>query len=121
MGIIMKELLYSWVSGQFSVLVPKKRGTGFLKTPYGHHHNIELSRIESNAGCDLWGLDGSLDFQVSGAIFHGGRDGQLAFSGKVMPLLEQYYGVSSREVGPSDFWRLHPMKQEASRQGAKPV
>lgn len=94
------------------MLVPKKRGAGFLKTPYGHHHNLELSRVESMAGCDLWGLDGSLDFQVSGAILHGGRDGQLAFSSKVMPLLELYYGVPSREIGVSDFWRLHPMMQD---------
>lgn len=107
----MKELLYSWVSGQFSVLVPKKRGAGFLKTPYGHHHNLELSRVESMAGCDLWGLDGSLDFQVSGAILYGGRVGQLAFSSKVMPMLEQYYGFPSKEIEPAEYWRLHPIKK----------
>ena len=35
----VKELLYVQFSGRFEILVPKIRGTGYLKTPLGHHEN----------------------------------------------------------------------------------
>jgi hypothetical protein len=40
-------------------LIPKKRGTGFLRTPVGHHIN-KLSTFISGLGYDCDGLDGYL-------------------------------------------------------------
>ena len=100
------ELIYCWVSQCFSVLVPKKRGGGFLKVPYGHHHNAELTGIANKIGVDVFGLDGSLDFEVNRSIYYGDRN---KFSSVLMPMLESYYGLPSREVNVNDFWRLHPL------------
>lgn len=104
-----KELLYCWVAGQFSVLVPKKKGSGYLKSPYGHHYIEELTAIADKMRCDVWGLDGALDFRVSSALFYGKENERREFAGKLMPMLEHYYGLPSREIGGAEFWRLNPI------------
>lgn len=103
-----RELLYCWVAGQFSVLVPKKRGEGYLKTPYGHHHIQELTFIANKLHCDVCGLDGALDFEVSGAIYHGPENGRDAFAKEIMPMLEAYYSIPSREIPVEKYWLLNP-------------
>jgi hypothetical protein len=103
-----KELLYCWVAGGFSVLVPKKKGEGYLKVPYGHHYIDELTAIADKMRSDVWGLDGALDFHVRGALFHGPESGRVAFSEAIMPLLERYYGFPSREIVVAEFWQLNP-------------
>lgn len=108
--VAVKELLYCWTAGNFSVLIPKKRGEGYLKVPYGHHYIVELTEIGTQMGCDVDGLDGALTFDVKGAIYHGSQKGREEFSGEVMPLLEKYYGLPSREITNDDFWRLNPVK-----------
>lgn len=105
----MKELLYCWVSQQFSVLVPKKRGEVYLRVPYGHHHINELTNIANKMQCDICGLDGALDFNVSRPIYFGIQDDRDAFAEKLMHLLEKYYGLPSREVDAPEFWRAHPI------------
>jgi hypothetical protein len=104
------QLLYCWVAECFNVLVPKKRGSGFLKVPYGHHHDQGLTAIANSAQCDVFGLDGSLEFQCSGAIFHGPESMRDQFSATVVPQLERHYGMTSREVSVSEFWALHPVR-----------
>lgn len=104
----MKQLLFSWVAECFSVLIPKIRGDGFLKVPLGHHENFALREISEAAGCDIFGLDGSLDFQVDGAIYHGGHEARAEFASRVLPALEAHYGVSAREISRGDFYRLNP-------------
>ncbi len=103
-------LLYAWVGLGLSVLVPKKRGPGFLRTPYGHHDDPGLNAIAGLAGCDIFGLDGSLDFQVGAHIYHGGPGARAEFVGRVMPALEKLYEASSYEINLSQFWDLHPLK-----------
>lgn len=103
----MKELLVlaNPSRGIVMILVPKKRGTGFLKAPFGHHQG-PLSKVEAEIGFDLWGLDGSLDVQT-GSFAHEDKDELLA---RIMPPLEAHYGMGWREVDEIDFWSLHPDK-----------
>ena len=105
-----KELLFCWVSQALQVLVPKKRGRGFLRVPYGHHYDRVLTKIANDAGVDVFGLDGALEFQCPGAIYHGEAAARKAFVEEVIPPLERYYGWPSREIKPAEFWAKHPLK-----------
>ena len=102
-------LLYSWVANSLQVLVPKKRGSGYLAVPYGHHPNPGLDHVATVAGVDVMGLDGALCFDCGGRVFHGGGDVRATFLAKVIPALEAHYGMASREISVSEFWRLHPV------------
>ena len=103
------ELLYCWVGCQFSVLVPKKRGQGYLRVPYGHHNIQELTDIATKMQCDICGLGGELEFIGSRSVYFGSRADRLDFAAKLMPLLEEYYGFPSREVDETEFWQSHPI------------
>lgn len=108
----MHALLYCWVSNGFSVLVPKRRGTGYLKVPYGHHHNDALTAIANEVGCDVIGLDGELAFESREVktLYHNRvSDDRAAFVAKIMPMLEKHYQMDSREVDADTFWESHPL------------
>lgn len=104
----VKELLCCWVAGQFCVLVPKRRGAGFLRVPYGHHFDEALDDIASTVSCDVFGLDGMLEFECGGSTYHD-QVARERFFKKVVPSLETHYGVPAREVSQSGFWRYHPI------------
>jgi hypothetical protein len=58
------KLIYCFGGRSLDVLIPKKRGTGYLRQPVGHHTN-ELSKFVSNElHCDCVGLDGYLSLEV---------------------------------------------------------
>jgi len=103
-----KKLLYCWVLQGFDVLVPKRRGEGFLKTPLGHHANEGLSYIEMAARCNLHGLDGALHFDCDRNFF-GGEEQRKEFVSTVVPMLEDHYGLASEEIHAADYWRLNPI------------
>ena len=102
------RLLWCWVASGFHVLVPKRRSDGYLRAPYGHHPDPGLDRIAALVHVDVVGLDGALYFECGGSVYHGSEAVREAFAAKVVPALEQHYGVSAREIGPGEFWRLHP-------------
>ena len=104
------KLLFAWVASNFQVLVPKKRGAGFLRVALGHHQDKELADVATAAGCDLFGLDGALQFDCGGAIFHGGNDARQAFESRVVHRLEAHYGFEARAISPGAFWVLHPFR-----------
>lgn len=104
-----KRLLYCWVARGLNVLVPKQRGEGFLKVPYGHHHDKSLTAIANNAHVDVFGLEGTLDFNCAGNIYHGGREVREEFSAKVIPALEAHYGLKAIEIDQFEFWAKHPL------------
>lgn len=51
-----------WALGldSIKILIPKKKGIGFLKTPIGHH----VSKLISELGYDCFGLDGYVNIPV---------------------------------------------------------
>lgn len=108
-GMTERRLLWCWVAGCLNVLVPKKRGTGFLKVPYGHHHITELTEIANSVNSDVCGLDGCLEFACSGSIYHGSTEDRLKYSRKIIPQLESYYGCQATEVNQAEYWMNHPL------------
>lgn len=107
--MVVKKLLFCWVAQNLNVLVPKKRGEGFLQVPYGHHYNMALTDIADSASVDVTGLDGALTFECGGKVFHGGADARKAFAAKVIPKLENHYGFVAQEIDESQFWALNPL------------
>lgn len=107
-----RRLLWCWVCGGLNVLVPKKRGQGYLKVPYGHHHIPELSEIADSVSSDVFGLDGCLDFRCPGSIYHGSQEQKDEYSGVVIPQLEAYYGIPAVEIGQGEFWANHPRSED---------
>ncbi len=111
----MRELLYTWSSTNLMVLVPKKRGPGFLRVPYGHHADAGLDAVEQIAQCDIFGLDGHLEFEFGHNVRHLALSNaehaarMKDFETKVIAALEKHYGTPSRAVGADEFWAAHPI------------
>ncbi len=100
----MKELLVFPRALDISILVPKQRGTGYVKVPLGHHQNA-LAQIAYDIGFDLWGLDGSLDVQT------GYNANKLdALLEQIMPPLAAHYGMTWRLVDTDEYHTNHPIK-----------
>lgn len=108
-----RELLGCWLPTMFSVLVPKRIGSGFLRVPLGHHQSARLEPVEVAAGCDIYGLDGALDFQCGTvvAVYEAER---VKFEGKIRSALESAYGLPLRIVEPRIYWQLHPYTHSKS-------
>ena len=103
----MKELLvYARPFGsEINILVPKMRGTGYLKVPLGHHA-CPLSSLAYDIGFDLYGLEGSLDVQTG--YYEEARCEELL--AHIMPLLAKHYGMTWRLVDTDEYQANHPIK-----------
>lgn len=102
-----KFLLYTTTEDSLLVKVPKTRGEGFLKTPYGHHANEALDNI-----CDslspfgiqnVFGLDGFLNF--TGVYPYKFPDTESAAK-CAMPQLGVHYKLSFKRVGLNEFMKV---------------
>lgn len=82
--------LWAWTLGMLHVLVPKQRGIGWLLVPAGHHASPKIRDIETAAGCDVFGLDGTLDFDC-GMDIGVYRDQRRAFEDRVFPAIERAF------------------------------
>lgn len=102
-----QQLLYHWLGRELLVLVPKKRGSGYLRVPYGHHIDVLLDDIAYKVKCDFIGLDGHLECVPSDSTYTG-PNRQAKFQSVLIPLLEAHYVKTSREVTATEFWQLHP-------------
>ncbi len=92
------------IDGVVTILVPKRRGEGFLRQPFGHHVG-QLTVIENEIGFDIWGLDGSLDVQT-GSIY--GKDIDALVTKIITPLCS-HYGMAYRVVDSDEYWTKHPL------------
>lgn len=99
--VLNKELLYYWLAMSVEVRVPKRRGKGFLKVPYGHHVNDKLNRIADEVGCDVSGLDGTLSFEVGMKVVCCPERREKLIS-KLMPMLADHYGFPFRMATHSE-------------------
>lgn len=110
-----KKLIWAWVGGNLVVLVPKQRGSGFLKTPYWHKVNPALEDIRWQLGdVDIHGLDGHLEIVVSRSVRSICTDED--FAAKAMSLLEAHYGFPSEESS-KDFFANHPVPSWEGHEG----
>lgn len=90
-----------------SILVPKRRGEGFLKSPLGHHHD-RVSQIAHEIELDIYGLDGALEVQT-GSLH--GKDTEALLE-RIMPPLCQHYQMDFRVIARAEFWKLHPLGEK---------
>lgn len=102
------KLLFCWVAEGLQVLVPKRRGTGFLSVPYGHHADKALDEIAALANCDLFGLDGALYFDCGWDVVHGQKGTQDEFLERVRKPLEAHYKRPSQLIDANTFYELNP-------------
>jgi len=96
-----EEILIYVMSQHVACLIPKQRGGGFLRTPLGHHHNEGLSRISTELGFDISGLDGSLDVQTG----YGGDDYVAAIGAAI----SEHYKKPWRLICREEFYLKHPI------------
>lgn len=96
--------IYMWDAGGLNILIPKRRGEGYLKCPLGHHVVPALSDIEAQL-CDLCGLDGFL--QVDYYRHPYGRSKTEAEAvAKIMPMLAKHFGFSTWREDTKLFWQI---------------
>ncbi len=99
----MREALYYWNNAGLSILIPKQRGLGFLKCPFGHHNITALADIECEERIDMCGLDGYLFFPYGYKAF-GER---ASIQERVLPKLSKHFKFKAwTEVG-SDYFYKH--------------
>lgn len=103
-----KKLLWLYIHTSINVLVPKKRGSGYLMAPYGHHINPELEEVRQYKmnGIDIFGLDGCLELVVNKYDFDD-PDDQYAI--KLMTALSEHYQMPFEKITSDEFFRLNPV------------
>ena len=91
-----------WDMSGLGVLIPKRKGSGYLKTPLHHRYVKELSDIEMDEGADLCGLDGYLllEYDYTNTEF------REAIESRVMPRLASYYGFTTWKEDSVAFWKI---------------
>ena len=87
-----------------NILVPKRRGEGYLVVPFGHHVS-GLSAVEAEVGFDIYGLDGSLDIQTG---YYGRTPSPELLEGIMKPLC-RHYDMDYRMVDGVEYWEKHPI------------
>jgi hypothetical protein len=104
-----RELLYYWDLGGLNVLVPKRRGVGFLRCPLGHHYVEFYASLETELHCDICGLDGALYFEFHPRLNTAHPRSVLeAMTQRVMAKLGAHHIATFREVGVDEFHRQLP-------------
>ena len=91
---------FIWDIGGLNVAIPKKRGTGYLKQPYGHHAIPDLDAIAFDESVDMCGLDGYLNLEYG--YIH--PDSRRSIVDRVMPRLAAHYGFSKWREDYQGFW-----------------
>lgn len=91
-----------WDNGGLSVAIPKRRGGGYLKVPYGHHPNKVLSDIETDEHCDMCGLDGYLTLEYRNPNT---MDREAAVA-RVLPKLAKHFGFTTWREDNAAFWKV---------------
>lgn len=102
-----KELLYIFRERSIHILVPKKRGEGFLRTPIGHHRS-PLSDLSYKIGFDMFGLDAEI-FVDTGYVW---EDKKPQLVERVLKPISELLGFPYREISHTEFHDLHPIKTE---------
>jgi hypothetical protein len=92
-----KIILVYFGNKDVNMLIPKKRGHGYLKQPIGHH-NCPLADLSRDIGYDFFGLDGYLE--VPNRL---NKDKNILTQQVVIPV-SNFYGYRWQEVGIDTFF-----------------
>ena len=101
----MSEAIYMWDRGGLNILIPKRRGTGYLKCPIGHHSVPVLTDIENTVGADFCGLDGYLQVNYIRRPY-GHAKSEAEATAKIMPLLARHFGFTTWREDAKAFWNV---------------
>lgn len=99
-----KILLVYFSVESIDILVPKKRGEGFLKVPLGHHACALSGFTNEHIPFDVFGIDGMLSVRT-GRMSQ--RHDELEES--VVKPLSAFYGYPYKIVSHEEFWSHHPL------------
>lgn len=99
-----KTILVCFHKEYIGVLIPKKRGNGFLRVPLGHH-NCPLSELERDIGFDIYGTEGSLTV-MTGCIH---EDQYAELTERVILPISQLLGFPYRIVEKDEYFEHHPL------------
>jgi hypothetical protein len=105
-----KEMLVCKMDGRVEVLIPKRRGAGFLRAPLGHHMN-DLAKLSHEFDLDFQGLDGALE--IYGACMSPLKGDEYgAVISETLPAISALNGFPFRVVDRDEFYRhlLAPAK-----------
>lgn len=104
---IKKELLIMFMTDHVTVLVPKKRGVGFVKHPVGHHATPASDFFQFDLGVDPFCEgDGYLSLQ-SGWVTD---ELKARYEREIFPRMSEFYGWPCRVVSSDEFWSNMPLK-----------
>lgn len=100
-----KKLLWIYLHTSIHVLVPKKRGSGFLKSPYGHHIDPGLDDVRAYKmdNIDMFGLDGSLELCVDTCYY---EDPDHAYATRLMTALSEHYKMPFEHISEPLFFQI---------------
>lgn len=99
-----KTILACFHEEYIGLLIPKKRGEGFLRVPLGHH-NCPLSELERDIGIDIYGTQGSLT--VMTGYIH--EDQYPELTERVILPISQLLEYPFRIVGKDEYFKHHPL------------
>ena len=85
-----------------NIAIPKKRGSGYLKQPYGHHSISALNQIAFDESVDMCGLDGYLNLEYGYVEI----DARSTITARVMPRIAAHYGFSDWREDYHGFWEV---------------
>ncbi len=95
--------VYMWDSSGLNIAIPKRKGTGYLSCPLGHHFVAALNHIETDEGIELCGIDGYLNLEY-GYIYPESRQKEIV--DRVMPRLAKHYKFKTWEEDTNKFWQI---------------
>ena len=96
--------VFMWDHSGLNVLIPKKRGLGFLRTPYGDHRIDKIEdALDEMGGVDACGLDGYLELEF-GMVSN--REEQVRIAGIALPALAKASGFSDWVENTNLFWDI---------------
>lgn len=100
-----KSILVNFALGGMSMLIPKKRGDGFLKVPLGHHASELSTYLIDNFTYEFDGLDGCIAVQTG--YVH--PDREQYFLDTVAAPIAKHLAMEFRRVEDKEYWQLHPL------------
>ena len=93
---------YMWNNSGLNVTIPRRRGKGYLKQPYGNHYVPKIECARSRLGnIDFFGLDGYLELDY-GMICD--RVKQVELAGEALPILAECFGFNEWIEDHKRFW-----------------
>lgn len=105
-----RVILACFHESYLGVLIPKKRGNGYLKMPLGHH-TCPLAELERDIGFDIYGLSGELE--VMTGFITDARHKEL--EDRVLKPISELLGFPYRIVDRFEYFQNHPIGNKSTR------